>query len=594
MEFSPLLGLVTIIVVGVLSQWLAWRTKLPAILLLLMAGFAIGPGLGLVSPNELFGQMLFPTVSVAVALILFEGGMMLRIPTISESRDIVVRMVTIGVVLTWTLTTAAAWWILGFRLDLALLIGAMLVVTGPTVIIPLLRQVRPKPRLGAITRWEGIINDPIGAVLAVLVFEGILAGGFQAMTLRMIEGLAVTVVGATALAVAGAAILIFALKRHWIPDFLESPATLATVIAVFAASNVIQKESGLVAVTLMGIILANQNFVKVGHIVEFKENLRVLLISTLFVVLAARIDMAVVSQISVWSIVFLLVVIFVIRPLSIFVSTAGTELSWKSKVFVSMMAPRGIVAAAIASLFSYELANQGVPMADQLLTETFLVITGTVAFYGLLARPIAEWLGLTQASDQGIVIAGSHSWAIKIGKALDSLGYEVEIIAQDASDATAARHAGLQVQHGSAASHEVVEELDLTGFGKFVSLSATDEVNLLATTEFAEAFGSEHVYRLASREMEVEPGSEPAVARRRGRVLFNERVTYDEVNRLFRRGAEIQTVELTSDEALREFEAQIDDTIPMFYVRDERLWICSTDQNFTPRLGDTVVCAVET
>ncbi|MFB6372080.1 MAG: cation:proton antiporter, partial [Bradymonadaceae bacterium] len=358
------------------------------------------------------------------------------------------------------------------------------------------------------------------------------------------------------------------------------------------AANTIQEESGLVAVTLMGVILANQNLVKVGHIVEFKENLRVLLISTLFVVLAARIEFATVAQLSVWSLVFLMAVIFVIRPLAIFVATIGTELSWKSRLFVSTMAPRGIVAAAITSIFAFELADHGVPQAEQLLSETFLVITGTVAFYGLLSRSIAEWLGLIQTKDQGVVIAGSHSWSIEIGETLGSLGYEVEIIAQDASDVEAARHAGLRAQHGSAASHEVIEELDLTGFGKFMALSATDEVNLLATTEFAEAFGSENVYRLAGRSLEAEPDSEPAVARRRGRVLFDEPVTYDDMDGFFRRGGEIETVEVTDEQMFRQYRKNREEVIPMFYVRDDQLYVCSRDADFTPRADDTVICAV--
>jgi len=599
-EHSPLIALTVIVVLGIVSQWLAWVLKLPAILLLLVTGFIIGPVARVwfpesafaVHPDMLFGDALFPVVSVAVALILFEGGMALRFSRITEIRNIVLRMVTVGVLLTWTLTTGAAWLILDFRLDLALLLGAILVVTGPTVIIPLLRHVRPKPRVGALVRWEGIINDPIGAVLAVLVFEGVLAGGFGAMSLRLFQGLAVTVTVATALAAIGALILIFALKRHWIPDFLESPATLALVISVFTCSNVIQEESGLVAVTLMGIILANQNMVKVGHIVEFKENLRVLLISTLFVVLAARIDPATVSQLSGQSAIFLAVLILVVRPLAIFGSTIGTELSWKSRVFVSAMAPRGIVAAAVASLFAFELAEHGVPRAEHLLSETFLVITGTVAIYGLLARGLAQWLGLAQSDAHGVVIAGSHSWSLQIGQALNNLGYDVEIIAQDPSDVEAARHAGLRAQHGSAASHEVVEELDLTGFGKFVALSATDEVNLLSSMEFSEAFGSENVFRLESRPTETEGSEEPAVARRRGRVLFSKPVDYDDMDALFRHGGEVRTMEVSDPAAFEEYCASQEVAIPMFYVRGSQLYVCSTDAAYTAKTGDTVICAV--
>lgn len=592
MGHSPLFALAAVVVAGLVSQWLAWLLRLPAILLLLVAGFLLGPVTGFVHPDQLFGSSLFPIVSIAVALILFEGGLMLRFSRIAEVRNVVVRMVTAGVALTWVTATFCAWLILDFRLDLALLLGAVLVVTGPTVIIPLLRHVRPKPRIGALVRWEGIINDPIGAVLAVLVFEGILAGGFQAMSMNLLSGLGLTVVAGTGTAVVGAVALIVALKRHWIPDFLESPMTLALVISVFAASNAIQEESGLFAVTLMGIILANQSLVKVGHIVEFKENLRVLLISTLFVVLAARIDIATVEQLSIESALFLVALIVVVRPLSIFVSTIGTDLTWRDKLFVSMMAPRGIVAAAIASVFAFELSEHGVPQADRLLSETFLVITGTVAFYGLMARPLASLLGLAQEDAQGVVLAGSHPWSIAIGQALNNLGYEVEILAQDPSDVDAARHAGLEAQEGSAASHEVVEELDLTGFGKFVALSATDEVNLLSSTEFSEAFGSENVFRLANRNRAEETDEEPAVAKRRGRVLFGEPIDYDDLEGFFRRGGEVRTVDVTEPEAFERYLASREEAFPMFYVRNDQLFVCSNDTEFVPQTKDTVICAV--
>jgi NhaP-type Na+/H+ or K+/H+ antiporter len=594
---GALVGLAAIIVLGIAAQWLAWRLGLPAILLLLIAGFAVGPATGFLQPDHLFGETLFPAVSVAVAIILFEGGLMLRFSRIAEIRNIVLRMVTIGALLTWALSTLAAWFILDFRLDVALLLGAVLVVTGPTVIVPLLRHMNLKPRVASLVRWEGIINDPVGAVLAVLVFQGIVAGGLGAATFEVIEGLALTLTVGTALAGVGAGILIVALDRYWVPDFLENPVTLALVVSVFAGANMVQQEAGLVAVTLMGIILANQQIVKVGHIVEFKENLRVLLISTLFIVLAARLDVETMMSLPERSVLFLLAIIFVVRPLAIFGSTIGTQLSWKSRLFVGLMAPRGIVAAAVASVFGFELAESGVPHAEQLLAEVFLVITGTVAFYGLTSRYIADWLDLSQPEPEGVVMAGSHSWALDIAEAIDSLGFDVEIIAQDPSDVEAAHRAGVRAHRGSAASHELVEELDLSGFGIFVALTATDEVNILADMEFSEAFGREHVYHLSPREggpSEEETETEPAIASKpRGRVLFHEPVTYDDLDQFFRRGGHIRTITVTDGESFRDFCEYHDQVISMFYLRDEHLNVCSADHDFVPQQGDTVICGVK-
>jgi NhaP-type Na+/H+ or K+/H+ antiporter len=594
---GALVGLAAIIVLGIAAQWLAWRLGLPAILLLLIAGFTVGPATGFLRPDHLFGDTLFPAVSVAVAIILFEGGLMLRFSKIAEIRNIVLRMVTLGAFLTWSLSTVAAWLILDFRFDVALLLGAILVVTGPTVIVPLLRHMNLKPRVASLVRWEGIVNDPVGAVLAVLVFQAILAGGFQAATIEVLEGLALTLTVGTALAGIGAGILIVALDRYWVPDFLENPVTLALVVTVFAGANLVQAEAGLVAVTLMGIILANQQIVKVGHIVEFKENLRVLLISTLFIVLAARLEVETITSLPERSVVFLVVLILLVRPLAIFGATIGTQLSWRSRLFIGLMAPRGIVAAAVASVFGFQLAEQGIPHAEQLLSEAFLVITGTVAFYGLASRYIADVLDLSQPEAEGVVLAGSHSWALDIAEAIDSLGFDVEIIAQDPSDVESAHRAGVRAHHGSAASHDLVEELDLSGFGIFVALTATDEVNILADMEFAEAFGREHVYHLATREgrpTEEETATEPAIASKpRGRAIFSEPVTYDELDQFFRRGGHIRTIAVTDGESFQDFCEYHDEVISMFYLRGEHLNVCSADHDFEPQEGDTIICGVK-
>ncbi len=595
MHHGPLIGLAAIIVLGIAAQWLAWRVKLPAILLLLVAGFTVGPATGFLDPDPLFGELLFPAISVAVAIILFEGGLMLRFSRITEIRNVIFRLVTLGAALTWTLTTLAAWGILGFRFDIAMLFGAILVVTGPTVIVPLLRHMQLKPRVASLVRWEGIINDPVGAVLAVLVFQGIAAGGFEAASFEVLQGLALTLFAGSLLAAGGAVVLILALDRYWVPDFLENPVTLALVVTVFAAANTVQQEAGLFAVTLMGIFLANQRVVKVGHIVEFKENLRVLLISTLFIVLAARLDIETIMALPERSVLFIVVLIFVVRPVAMFGATFGTEIAWRSRLFLGLMAPRGIVAAAVASVFGYQLAEMGAPHGDELLSETFLVITATVALYGLGSRYVADWLDLAQSEPDGVMMAGSHAWGLELGEALDALGFEVEILAQDPSDVEAAHRAGLRAHRGSVASHDFVEELDLEGFGRFVALTPTDEVNVLAAVEFAEVFGREHVYLLQPREQtdgDDEETNDAATSKPRGRTLFDDPFTYDNLDRFFRRGGEIRTVSVTDTASFEEFREFQKEVVPMFYVRGDRLYVCSTDADFSPRVGDTVICGV--
>jgi len=278
-----LTGLASIVVLGILAQWLAWRLHLPAILLLLVFGVVAGPVTGILDPDLVFGDLLFPLVSISVAIILFEGGLNLKVSELKNARSVISGLVSTGIIITWILAAAGAHFIAGLELRLAVLLGAVLVVSGPTVIIPLLRQIRPLGNIGSIMKWEGIINDPIGALLAVLVFEVILLGGAEGGTAVVITGVLKAIVLGGGIGVAGAGVIVLLLRRYYIPDFLQNPVSLMLVVVCYVASEAIQPESGLLSVTVMGIALANQQFVSIRHILEFKENLRVLLIASLFI-----------------------------------------------------------------------------------------------------------------------------------------------------------------------------------------------------------------------------------------------------------------------------------------------------------------------
>eukprot|EP00036_Acanthoecidae_sp_10tr_P001426 CAMPEP_0182936704 /NCGR_PEP_ID=MMETSP0105_2-20130417/40701_1 /TAXON_ID=81532 ORGANISM="Acanthoeca-like sp., Strain 10tr" /NCGR_SAMPLE_ID=MMETSP0105_2 /ASSEMBLY_ACC=CAM_ASM_000205 /LENGTH=297 /DNA_ID=CAMNT_0025075833 /DNA_START=234 /DNA_END=1124 /DNA_ORIENTATION=- len=295
----------------------------------------------------------------------------------SEFRKIggvVVKLITIGIVITWVLSTLAAFFFLDIGLELSVLFGAVLIVTGPTVIIPLLRQVRPTETAGSVLKWEGIVNDPIGAMMAVLVFEIIMSGGFSNITGSAGLIILQTIFYGTALGAMGAGLMYIMLKKHWIPDYLQNPFTLMVVVGAFTASNALQHESGLLAVTAMGIILANQKSVRVQHIIEFKENLQVLLISALFILLASRLKVEHLEYFNWNSAGFIAALLFVVRPAAIFISTIGSKLTFKEKTFLSWMAPRGIVAAAISAIFALRLEQEGFAGADKLVPYTFIVI----------------------------------------------------------------------------------------------------------------------------------------------------------------------------------------------------------------------------
>ncbi|MBX7252043.1 MAG: cation:proton antiporter, partial [Candidatus Promineofilum sp.] len=408
---EPLVQLALVAVVGVGAQLVAWHLRLPSILLLLLSGFLLGPVFGLIHPDGLLGEALFPFVSLAVGLILFEGGLTLKLKELPDSGPVVSRLISVGALATWFVAALGARFLLGFDWSLAIVLGAILIVTGPTVVGPLLRQIRPKGRSGAILKWEGILIDPVGAVLALLVVEIVALGGGINVPGFVLLGVGRSLVVGVILGLLGAAVLVALMRRHLIPDYLQSGVTLMLVVGFFTLGDLLAAEGGLLTVTLMGIALANQPWVPVRHIVEFKENLQVLLIGVLFILLAGRVDVADLLTVGWPALGFIALLILVARPLGVLLSTWRTPLSNAERLFLMWMAPRGIVAASVASVFAFELSAAGVAEADLLSPVVFLVIVGTVIFYGLTAGPVARRLGLAEREPQGALIVGAHPFA---------------------------------------------------------------------------------------------------------------------------------------------------------------------------------------
>ncbi|MEM0969160.1 MAG: sodium:proton antiporter, partial [Verrucomicrobiota bacterium] len=420
-----------VLLLGLAAQWLAWRFRIPSILFLLLFGFLSGL---VVRPDEIISEsLLFPLVSLAVGVILFEGGLTLRFSELKGVTQPLVRLCTWGAGVTWVLASLAAYFLAGLPWLVAILFGAILVVTGPTVILPLLRFIKPNRSVGAIAKWEGIVIDPVGAVLAVLVLQMVLSDTLGKAAQSAVVVIGQTVVVGFGLAFVAAKLLELFLKRHWIPDYLHALTFLTTGTVVFVAANTLQTESGLVAVTTLGILLANQRSVSVREVLEFKEHLRVLLISVLFIVLSSRVQLGELAALGWRGPAFVAALIFLVRPLSIFLSTLGSSLGWKEKVLLCFLAPRGIVAAAVASIFALEIAHVAAEQgnealqqaAQQLVPLTFSVIVGTVTFYGLTAGPVARRLGLASRNPQGVLFAGTPRWAIEAGKLLKEEGFQV-------------------------------------------------------------------------------------------------------------------------------------------------------------------------
>jgi NhaP-type Na+/H+ or K+/H+ antiporter len=561
-----LAGISGIIILGVIAQWIAWRLKLPSILLLLVFGFVAGPVTGFIRPDELFGESLFPLVSLSVALILFEGGLSLKIRELRQTGSVVHRLISVGALVTWFLTSAGAVYILRMDVAASVLLGAITLVTGPTVVVPLLRLVRPRDRVASMLKWEGILIDPIGAVLAVLVFEAIMAGRFHDVPSMAAAGMLNTLVAGTLAGGAGALTIVFFMRFYLIPDFLQSPVTLMSVVAVFTASNLVQAESGLLAVTVMGVLLANQNFVAIKHIIEFKENLRVLLLAGLFIILSARLQLSDFQELGLKSAVFLAGLIVIVRPAAVFVSTLWSEISWRERIFMAFVAPRGIVAASVASVFALQLAEAGFPGANAIASVTFLVIIGTVIVYGLGAMTLARLLNLAQPSPQGMFIVGAYPWSIALANSIKEAGYKVIIADTNWGNINAARMAGLQAYYGSALSENIFQELDLEGVGRILALTPNYGVNSLAVLRFNEVFDRSELYQLhPGRKREKEPVSKHL----HGRFLFTPEMTFEELSGRFENGAAIKKTNITEQFTYASFKEKYSAAVPLFLVTEK-------------------------
>ncbi len=576
-----MIELASILVLSVLAQWLAWKIKIPAILPLIIIGLAVGPlstyftpyGDKLLDGDTIFsGDFLFSFVSISVGVILFEGGLTLKLSEIRYRVGTVRNLLVFGPIITLIGGGLAAHYLLELNYSLAFLFGALIIVSGPTVVMPILRNVRPNERVNTVLKWEGILIDPLGALIAVLVYEFIQSGGGheQGFTFDILKEFFITVASGVFVGAVAAFFLRYVLQKNRVPEFLRNVFTLGLVIFAFTFSELIHPEAGLMAATFMGIILANIKVNDFKKILSFKEDISLILISVLFILLSSRIDMEQIQKLGWESIFLFLIVILIIRPLSVFISTINKKFNWREKVFMSWVGPKGIVAAAVASLFSLQLMTNSensaiAAQAELILPLTFLVIVGTVVLQGATAKPLARALKVEREEPKGYLIAGANEVARFIADIIRECNIPVMMVDISSANIKEARKQGFEVYEGNIVGDRIFEELDLTSIGRLLALTPNTEINALACKWFQDEFGEENVFRLASKnELELKD------LKLEKAILFEGKVDYLTLAQYIRQQGKPTIDDCSNEEAYDEIiKKQKGRVIPLFRLDDD-------------------------
>lgn len=583
---------VTIALVGALgigAQWVAWRTGWPAIVLMLAAGFLAGPVLGIIDPEHAFGDLLEPMITIGVALILFEGGLSLDFRELNKAGDGVWRLVLFGVPLGWLFGSLAGFFIAKLVWPVAILFGGILVVTGPTVVMPLLRQSSVQPRPAAILKWEAIVNDPLGALCAVIAYEYFRLSANGATVIEVVPPMLIAAALSGLIGYAAARAIAWAFPRGAVPEFLKVPVLITVVIGVFVICNMIEHEAGLVAVTVMGVALANMNVSSLRSIHPFKQNIAVLLIAGIFILLSASLDFQQFRSFEWHFGAFLLAILFLVRPATILLSLLGSSVPWNERLFLAWIAPRGIVLVAISGLFALRLTDLGYGDGNILIGLSFAVVMVTIVAHGFTVDIVARWLGIKGTTRPGLLIVGSTPWTIALAQQMKDLNTPVLVVDSSWQRLAPARQRGIPFYHGEILNEATEHNLDLTPYQVLVAATDNEAYNALVCNEFAHEIGRDAVYQLGESVDEQDHRALPESIR--GRSLFRSGLGVEDVNERQKQGWVIRKTKLSE-----EFDfAAAKDTLPeptnmLLLLRENgQMRFFTHASRLEPRAGDTIV-----
>lgn len=584
--------LISIIALGVFSQWLAWWLRMPAIVLFLVSGVIAGPVLGWMNPSEDIGPVLSPIVGLAVAVILFEGGLSLRLHEFKEAASGVRRLVTLGSMFAWGLYSVAAYFIGDLSLPVSLLFGAILIVTGPTVIIPMLRQAGLNRRTASYLKWEGIINDPIGALLAVLVFQYfVFAGAYPGGGTQVVVELGLAILISLALGGGVGWLLGWAFNHIWVPEYLKAPLTVACVLVIYGLASEIFAEAGLLAVTVMGMVMGNMSIAGMAELRRFKEYVTILLVSSVFIVLTADLDPKVLRHLDWHAAALVAVVLFVARPVAVWLATTFTDMEWRDRLLVGWIAPRGIVAAAVAGVFSPTLIEAGYGGAQELLPLIFAIVFASVILHGFSLGRLARWLRLS-VEPNGVLIVGASPWSTELARALSN-ELHVQVLLVDSSwhRLRTARLAGVRVLYGEVLSETIQQSLELNEIACMLAATSNDAYNALVCSHFSNSLEHDRVFQLPMYAADENNDAKVVARPLRGRPAFDESAQYEELWRHHFQSWQFYKTRLTENYGYEDLKRdRPPEAIPVAVLHDDRTLLLSPAAGGTrPDIGDTII-----
>ena len=572
---SPVQAFALVGVAGVAAQWLAWRFRLPAIVLMLAAGLVLGPVTGWFVPARDLGVIIQPMIALAVAVILFEGGLTLSFKKLADARPAVRRLVYIGAPLGWITSSLALTFGAGLGWEAAIVFGGIMIVTGPTVIAPLLRQAKLTSRPAQILQWEGIVNDPIGALAAVLALEIMLvrnsAVPWEEALVQLVLGIGCAVV----IGIAGAWLIVQAFRRGWVPEYMKVPLLFVTVLAVFACSDSLLHESGLLAVTVMGLMIANADLPSYHELYRFKEHATILLVSGVFILMGAGIEFQTLADLNWWRAgLFIALVVLVARPLTVLVSLIGTQLPMKERLLIAFTGPRGVVLVAVSGIFADRLVAEGIEDGAIIAPLAFVLVLVTVVLHGFTLRPLAQRMGLASGDRPGLLIVGGSQFSIGLATALQKADVEVLITDPNPDHLRAARAAGLQTFYGDILGEAAEHNVEFIAYGGILAASDNDAYNTLVASDLAPEFGRESIWQLSRHKEDRVRHTLPTQLG--GSAVMGNR-TLTQYLELLAEGWHFRVTRLTGEYQLDDWRAARPEAIPLAVVANRELWFVEAE-----------------